>query len=306
MSNTQNEQVNTNTSFEENYIDENIIADKSSKTKEFIKKFMKRKTAVAAFAVMVFLLIIAIIGPSLAPYDPAAYDYDNMLAGPSAKHLFGTDQFGRDIFSRILAGAPLTLGVSLSSVIVGAALGTVLGLLAGYYGGWIEMLVMRGADVLFSFPDILLAIAIVAILGPGIVNVFIAVAVFTVPSFARIMRSATLSVKNALYVEVARSLGCKDGRILFKHIFPGTIQSLIVNFTMRIGSAIMAASSLSFLGFGANVTDPEWGAMLSQSRSYLSTAPHMVYFPGLVIFVTVLAFNLFGDGLRDTLDPKIK
>ena len=168
------------------------------------------------------------------------------------------------------------------------------------------MLVMRGADVLFSFPDILLAIAIVALLGPGIVNVFIAVAVFTVPSFARIMRSATLAVKGSLYVEVARSLGCKDGRILFVHIFPGTLQSLIVNFTMRIGSAIMAASSLSFLGFGANISDPEWGAMLSQGRSYLSTAPHMVYLPGLVIFVTVLAFNLFGDGLRDTLDPKIK
>ncbi len=306
MSNTQNEQAKVNASFEENYIDENIMAQKESKFMMYVKKFMKRKTAVAAFIVMCFLLLIAIVGPYIAPYGPDAYDYDNMLAGPSAKHWFGTDNFGRDIFSRILAGAPLTLGVSLSSVIVGAAIGTVLGLLAGYYGGWIEMLVMRGADVLFSFPDILLAIAIVAILGPGIFNVFIAVAVFTVPSFARIMRSATLQVKGSLYVEVARSLGCKDGRILFKHIFPGTIQSLIVNFTMRIGSAIMAASSLSFLGFGANVTDPEWGAMLSQSRSYLSTAPHMVYYPGLVIFVTVLAFNLFGDGLRDTLDPKIK
>ena len=304
MPNTQNEQVNTNASFEENYIDENV-AVKTNKTKEFIKKFLKRKTAVAAFIVMCFLLLIAIIGPQLAPYAPNAYDYNNILAGPSAAHLFGTDQFGQDIFSRILAGAPLTLGVSLSSVIVGAAIGTVLGLLAGYYGGWIEMLVMRGADVL-SFPDILLAIAIVAILGPGILNVFIAVAVFTVPSFARMMRSATLAVKGSLYVEVAQSLGCKDGRILFVHIFPGTIQTLIVNFTMRIGSAIMAASSLSFLGFGANVTDPEWGAMLSQSRSYLSTAPHMVYFPALVIFITVLAFNLFGDGLRDTLDPKIK
>jgi glutathione transport system permease protein len=293
-------------SFEENYIDENILADSSSKVKEFIKKFMKRKTAVAAFIIMVFLLIIAIIGPSLAPYDPGAFDYDNILSGPSAKHWFGTDHFGQDIFSRILAGAPQTLGVALSSVIVGAALGTVLGLLAGYYGGWIEMLVMRGADVLFSFPDILLAIAIVVLLGPGIINVFIAVAVFTVPSFARMMRSATLAVKSSLYVEVARSLGCKDGRILFIHIFPGTIQTLIVNFTMRIGSAIMAASSLSFLGFGADVTSPEWGAMLSQSRSYLNTAPHMVYFPALVIFITVLAFNLFGDGLRDTLDPKIK
>ena len=306
MSTNQNERVENQAVFEENYIDENIIADKSSKTREFIKKFLKRKTAVAAFAVMVFLLIIAIIGPSLAPYDPSAYDYDNILAPPSAERWFGTDQFGQDIFSRILAGAPLTLGVSLSSVVVGAVLGTILGLLAGYYGGWIEMLVMRGADVLFSFPDILLAIAIVALLGPGIINVFIAVAVFTVPSFARMMRSATLAVKGSLYVEVSRSLGCKDGRILFLHIFPGTIQSLIVNFTMRIGSAIMAASSLSFLGFGANVTDPEWGAMLSMSRSYLSTAPHMVYLPGLVIFVTVLAFNLFGDGLRDTLDPKIK
>ena len=306
MSNTQNEQAKINTSFEENYIDENIKVSTDGKVKAFIKKFMKRKTAVVAFIVMVLLLILAIVGPYIAPYPAEAYDYDNILAGPSAKHLFGTDQFGRDILSRIMAGAPLTLGVALSSVIVGAALGTVLGLFAGYYGGWIEMLVMRGADVLFSFPDILLAIAIVACLGPGIVNVFIAVAVFTVPSFARIMRSATLAVKGSLYVEVARSLGCKDGRILFKHIFPGTIQSLIVNFTMRIGSAIMAASSLSFLGFGANVTDPEWGAMLSQGRSYLSTAPHMVYLPGLVIFVTVLAFNLFGDGLRDTLDPKIK
>ncbi len=306
MSNTQNEQAKVNTSFEENYIDENIKVSADGKVKAFIKKFSKRKTALIAFFVMVLLLILAVVGPYIAPYSADAYDYDNILSGPTAKHLFGTDQFGRDILSRIMAGAPLTLGVSLSSVIVGAAIGTVLGLFAGYYGGWIEMLVMRGADVLFSFPDILLAIAIVACLGPGIVNVFIAVAVFTVPSFARIMRSATLAVKGSLYVEVARSLGCKDGRILFKHIFPGTIQSLIVNFTMRIGSAIMAASSLSFLGFGANVTDPEWGAMLSQGRSYLSTAPHMVYLPGLVIFVTVLAFNLFGDGLRDTLDPKIK
>ncbi|MDO4339369.1 MAG: ABC transporter permease subunit [Eubacteriales bacterium] len=306
MSNTPNEQANNNLNFEENYIDENISAAKSSRTKEFIKKFMKRKTAVAGFIVIVLLVFIAIFGEQLAPYDPAAYDYDNMLAGPSSAHWFGTDHYGRDILSRLLAGTRLTLGVSLSSVIVGAAIGTVLGLLAGYYGGVIDMLVMRGADVLFSFPDILLAIAIVAILGPGIINVFIAVMVFTVPSFARIMRSATLSVKGSLYVEVAQSLGCKDGRLLFVHIFPGTIQSLIVNFTMRIGSAIMAASSLSFLGFGANVTEPEWGAMLSQSRSYLNTAPHMVYLPGLVIFVTVLAFNLFGDGLRDTLDPKIK
>lgn len=298
--------VEADTSFEESYIDENIQAQRVSKSRAFLKKFMKRKTAVVAAVVLLLILLIAVIGPQIAPYPPDAFDYNNLLATPSSEHIFGTDHFGRDIFSRIMAGAPLTIGVALSSVIVGSVIGTILGLLAGYYGGWIERLVMRGADVLFSFPDILLAIAIVALLGPGIMNVFIAVAVFTVPSFARIMRSATLAVKGSLYVEVAQSLGCTDNRILFKHIFPGTIQSMIINFTMRIGSAIMAASSLSFLGFGANVTDPEWGAMLSQGRTYLSTAPHMVYFPGLVIFVTVLAFNLFGDGLRDTLDPKLK
>lgn len=306
MADIREKEQQQNTDFEKNYIDENIKADQDSKAKAFIKKFMKRKTAVLGLIVIVVLVIIAIIGPYITPYDYTAYDYMNTLAGPSPEHLFGTDQYGRDILSRMLVGTRLTLGVSLSAVVIGAALGTVLGLLAGYYGSVIEMLVMRGSDVLFSFPDILLAIAIVAILGPGIINVLIAVMVFTIPSFARIMRSATLAVKGSLYVEVAQSLGCKDSRLLFVHIFPGTIQSLIVNFTMRIGSAIMAAASLSFLGFGANVSEPEWGAMLSQGRNYIGIASHMVYFPGLIIFITVLAFNLFGDGLRDTLDPKIK
>ena len=306
MADIREKEQQQNTDFEKNYIDENIKADQDSKAKAFIKKFMKRKTAVLGLIVIVVLVIIAIIGPYITPYDYTAYDYMNTLAGPSPEHLFGTDQYGRDILSRMLVGTRLTLGVSLSAVVIGAALGTVLGLLAGDYGGVIEMLVMRGSDVLFSFPDILLAIAIVAILGPGIINVLIAVMVFTIPSFARIMRSATLAVKGSLYVEVAQSLGCKDSRLLFVHIFPGTIQSLIVNFTMRIGSAIMAAASLSFLGFGANVSEPEWGAMLSQGRNYIGIASHMVYFPGLIIFITVLAFNLFGDGLRDTLDPKIK
>ena len=306
MADIREKEQQQNTDFEKNYIDENIKADQDSKAKAFIKNLMKRKTAVLGLIVIVVLVIIAIIGPYITPYDYTAYDYMNTLAGPSPEHLFGTDQYGRDILSRMLVGTRLTLGVSLSAVVIGAALGTVLGLLAGYYGGVIEMLVMRGSDVLFSFPDILLAIAIVAILGPGIINVLIAVMVFTIPSFARIMRSATLAVKGSLYVEVAQSLGCKDSRLLFVHIFPGTIQSLIVNFTMRIGSAIMAAASLSFLGFGANVSEPEWGAMLSQGRNYIGIASHMVYFPGLIIFITVLAFNLFGDGLRDTLDPKIK
>ena len=208
MADIREKEQQQNTDFEKNYIDENIKADQDSKAKAFIKKFMKRKTAVLGLIVIVVLVIIAIIGPYITPYDYTAYDYMNTLAGPSPEHLFGTDQYGRDILSRMLVGTRLTLGVSLSAVVIGAALGTVLGLLAGYYGGVIEMLVMRGSDVLFSFPDILLAIAIVAILGPGIINVLIAVMVFTIPSFARIMRSATLAVKGSLYVEVAQSLGC--------------------------------------------------------------------------------------------------
>ena len=287
------------------FMDDPVLQNRS-RTREFFKKFFQRKTAVVAGCFILFLVIIAIIGPSIAPYDPAAYDYSAIRSGPSAQHLMGTDEFGRDVFSRLLAGARLSLGSALAAVIVGAALGTILGILAGYYGGILEALVMRSSDVLFAMPDILLCIAIVAIIGPGLINVIIAVTVFTIPSFARIMRSATLSVKGSLYVEVARSLGCPDRRILIKHIFRGTVQSMIVNFTMRIGSAILAASSLSFLGFGADVSAPEWGAMLSSGRNYIGVADHLILFPGLLIFLTVLAFNLFGDGLRDTLDPKVK
>ncbi len=291
---------------EKEFVAEDILPKPQSKVKQFLKKFLKRKTAVGAFAFILLLAVIVIFAPHVVPYDATAADYNNLLKAPSSSHVWGTDEFGRDVFSRLMVGARLSLSVALGSVAIGTALGIVLGLLAGFYGGWIEALVMRGSDILFSFPDILLAIAIVAVLGTGVINVVIAVAVFTVPSFARIMRSATLTVKEALYVEAARSIGCTNGRILWVHIFPGTIQSMIVNFTMRIGTAILAAASLSFLGFGANVTEPDWGAMLSQGRNYMSTAPHMVLFPGILIFLTVLAFNLLGDGLRDTLDPKMK
>ncbi len=281
------------------------LPTQKSRRKEFVQKFMKRKTAVISLIFIVLLLLAAIFGSYMAPYDVDQADYNNLLQGPSAQHIWGTDEFGRDIFSRLLVGTRLSLASALSATIAGTVLGIVLGLIAGYYGGWIDSLIMRACDVLFSFPDILLAIAIVAVLGPGITNVIIAVAVFTVPSFARIIRGATITVKESLYVEVARSIGCKNWRILWVHVFPGTVQSVIVNFTMRVGTAILAASSLSFLGFGANVTQPDWGAMLSQGRNYLNTAPHIVLFPGILIFVTVLAFNLLGDGLRDTLDPRM-
>lgn len=276
-----------------------------SPVKQFIKKFMRRKTAVAGFIFIVFILILAVIGPSITPYDPNAYDYSAILAGPSPTHIWGTDEFGRDVFSRIVAGTQLSLGTALTASILGTAGGVVLGLIAGFFGGIVDSIIMRICDVMFAFPSILLAIAIVAIIGPGITNIMIGLAVFTVPSFARIIRGAVLEVRGELYVEVAQSIGCSPLRTMFVHIFPGTMQALIVNFTMNVGGSILSASSLSFLGFGASVTQAEWGAILSQGRNYLAIAPHLVLFPGLVIFLTVLAFNLFGDGLRDTLDPKL-
>ena len=274
-------------------------------TLQFIRKFLRRKTAVIGLLFIIFILIIAVIGPSITPYDPNAYDYSAILAGPSAAHIWGTDEFGRDVFSRIVAGTQLSLGTALTASVIGTVIGVVLGLIAGFFGGLVDSFIMRVCDVMFAFPGILLAIAVVAIIGPGITNVMIGVAVFTVPSFARIIRGAVLEVRGELYVEVAESIGCSPMRTMFVHIFPGTMQALIVNFTMNVGGAILSASSLSFLGFGASVTQAEWGAILSQGRNYLATAPHLVLFPGLVIFLTVLAFNLFGDGLRDTLDPKL-
>ncbi|GKV69330.1 glutathione ABC transporter permease GsiD [Sporosarcina sp. NCCP-2716] len=273
---------------------------------EFWRKFKKQKLAFVSFFFVVFLILMAFIGPFITPYDITEPDYENVLSGPSAKHWAGTDAYGRDIFSRVLAGTQISLYVGLTSVLLGAIGGTFLGIVAGYYGKRIDSLIMRMCDVLLAFPGILLAIGIIAILGPGLGNVIIAVAIFSVPMFARIVRSSTLAVKSTLYIEATKSIGTRPKRIIWKHIFPGTVSSIIVYFTMRIGSAILTAASLSFLGLGAQPPSPEWGAMLSGGRDYLNIAPHVTIFPGIAIFVTVLAFNLLGDGLRDALDPKIK
>ncbi|SHJ61270.1 ABC transporter permease subunit [Paramaledivibacter caminithermalis] len=272
---------------------------------EFWRKFKKQKTAIVAALFICLFFITAIIGPYIVPYDVAEPDYDHILEGPSSKHWFGTDAYGRDIFSRVIVGARISLAVGLSSVLVGAILGSILGLISGYYGGWIDNVIMRIADVLFAFPGIILAIGIIAILGPGLYNVVFAVAIFSTPMFARIVRGSTLAIKETVYVEAAKSIGTKDKRIMFKHILPGTFSGIIVYFTMRIGTSILTASSLSFLGMGAQPPTPEWGAMLSSGRDYLGVASHITFFPGMAIFVTVLAFNLLGDGLRDALDPKI-
>ena len=272
----------------------------------FWQKFKKQKSAMVAGIFIFFLILAAIFAPFIAPYDPYAIDYGNAMMPPSPQHWAGTDIYGRDILSRIIYGARISLTVGISSVTIGAIVGVSLGLISGFFGGFLDEIIMRSADVLFAFPGILLAIAVVAILGPGLVNVVAAVAIFSIPTFARIVRSNTLSLKESLYIRAARSMGASNKRIMFVHIMPGTLSGAIVYFTMRIGTSILTASSLSFLGLGAQPPTPEWGAMLAESRDYIGVADHLTIFPGIAIFLTVLAFNIFGDGLRAAFDPKLR
>ena len=274
---------------------------------EFWRKFKRQHVALVAGGFVLLLVLAAALAPWLVPFDAENFfDYDALNSPPTATHWFGVDSLGRDIFSRILMGARISLAAGFISVAVGAVIGTALGLLAGYYEGWWDRIVMRISDVLFAFPGILLAIGIVAILGNGMVNVIFAVAIFSIPAFARLVRGNTLSLKHLTYIEAVRSIGASDWTIITRHIFPGTISSVVVYFTMRIGTSIITAASLSFLGLGAQPPMPEWGAMLNEARADMMTAPHMALFPSMAIFLTVLAFNLLGDGLRDALDPKLE
>lgn len=277
-----------------------------SPLREFWKRLLRQKLAMAAAFVLALLVISAVFAPWIAPYDPTAADYEYILAPPSAAHWAGTDAFGRDILSRIIFGGRISLAVGFLSVTIGGIVGIGLGLIAGFYGRWLDSLIMRMSDVLLAFPGILLAIGVIAILGPGIDNVIYAVAVFSVPVFARLVRGSTLALKNAPYVDAARATGVKSRWLMLRHILPGTLPSVIVYFSMRIGTSILTAAALSFIGLGAQPPSPEWGAMLADGRSFLGVASHVTLYPGLAIFVTVLAFNLLGDGLRDALDPKLK
>jgi len=273
---------------------------------EFWRKFRKHKVGMAALVFVALLVLVALLAPWLVPYDPENFfDYDMINTGPSAAHWFGVDPLGRDIFSRILAGTRISLAAGFLSVLLGGLVGTALGLLAGYYEGWWDRITMRISDVLFAFPGILLALGVVAILGSSMTNVVVAVSVFSVPAFARLVRGNTLALKHLTYIEATRSIGASDWTIIVRHILPGTISSIVVYFTMRVGTSIITAASLSFLGMGAQPPTPEWGAMLNEARADMINAPHVALFPSLAIFLTVLAFNLLGDGLRDALDPKI-
>ncbi|WP_404448819.1 ABC transporter permease [Sutcliffiella horikoshii] len=279
---------------------------KSVRWKTFYKKLAKNKAAMAGAFIIIFVILMGIFAPLLATHDPDTTNVMNKLKPPSAENYLGTDDLGRDIFSRLLFGARISLGIGFVSTILGAIVGVTLGIVSGYYGRWIDSLIMRICDVLLAFPGILLALAIVSVLGASTQNVIIAVAFYAVPSFARIVRGSTLSVRKLEYIDAIKAMGAKDFRIIFKHILPNIMSPIIVQATLYIASAIITASALSFLGMGTRPPTAEWGAMLSQGRSYIAQAPHITLFPGLVILLVVIGFNLMGDGLRDALDPKAK
>lgn len=274
--------------------------------KAFWKRLSKNKAAVVGGFFILLFIVVSLIGPFFTTKDPTEVMMMNKLQPPSAEFWFGTDNFGRDIFTRIIHGMSLTLKVGFLSVAIGGSIGVVFGIVSGYYGGKIDTIIMRVMDVLLAFPGILLALAIVSVLGGSLQNVIIAVAIFSVPAFARIVRSSTLSVRQLEYIDAVRALGATDFRIIFKHILPNVVSPIIVQATLRIATAVLTASGLSFLGLGAQPPEPEWGAMLNDGRTYMKTAPHLMLFPGMMIAIVVLAFNIFGDGLRDALDPKMK
>lgn len=273
--------------------------------KAFWKRLKKNKAAVVGGFFIVLFIVVSLIGPFFTSMDPNKVVILDKLQPPSSEHWFGTDNFGRDIFTRIIHGMALTLKVGFLSVAIGGSIGTVLGIVSGYYGGKVDTIIMRLMDILLAFPGILLALAIVSVLGGSLTNVIIAVAVFSVPAFARIVRGSTLSVRKLEYIDAVRALGASDFRIIFKHILPNIMSPIIVQATLRIATAVLTASGLSFLGLGAQPPAPEWGAMLNDGRTYITTAPHIILFPGIMIILVVLAFNIFGDGLRDALDPKM-
>ena len=269
-------------------------------------RLLRNPVAMAGGAVSILLILVAFAAPYIAPYDPVHQDLANSLAGPSMAHLAGTDVHGRDIFSRIIYGTRISLRIGFLGMLLGCVAGVILGLVAGYYGGWWDTVIMRLMDVQMAFPGLLVAICIIAIIGPGLENVILAVGIFSVPLFARVTRGQILSLKEQEFIVAARMMGAQDGRIMLSHLLPNAVAPLLVLCTLRIATAILTAASLSFLGLGAQPPIPEWGAMLSDGRAYLSIAPHVATTPGLAILITVLAFNLLGDGLRDALDPRLK
>ncbi len=294
----------------------------SSLWRDTFKHLFRNRNAVIGMTLIGFLIFVAIFASLIANWDPllpmigqpghtgrlpASPPCIHLLGCPAEQpqHFMGLDLNARDIFSRLVFGSRVSLVVGFSSVIFAISVGSFFGLIAGYAGGWIDNVIMRLMDVLLAFPSLLLAIAIVTVLGPGLQNALLAIAIVSIPAYARLARASVLSVKENEYVTATRALGATPMRILFVHIFPNSLTPLIVQGTLGIGTAVLDAAALSFLGLGAQPPTPEWGAMLSEARNYVFTAPHMVFFPGFAIMLTVLGFNLLGDGMRDALDPRL-
>jgi peptide/nickel transport system permease protein len=270
------------------------------------RRLLKNQLAVIGMIMLLLLVLVAILADYLAPYPYYLQDYDHMLEGPSRAHPMGTDNFGRDILSRVIYGSRISLRIGFISLVFGALLGSVLGAIAGFFSGYSDTLIMRFIDILMAIPGTVLAIAIATTLGPGLTNAMIAVSVNSIPRFARVVRASTLQVKDQEYIEAARAIGASSFRIIRKYVFPNVLAPIIVQATLGVGTAIIMAAALSFIGLGIQPPTPEWGSMLSAGRGFIRDYPHIVIFPGLAIMLTVLALNLFGDGLRDALDPKLK
>jgi peptide/nickel transport system permease protein len=282
-----------------------------SQRRDILRRLLKHPGGVAGALVTVMFFAIALSAPWLSPFDPLAQDLDRRLQGPSRAHLLGTDDFGRDILSRVMYGARISLTIGFMSVGIAMTGGLILGLIAGFYTrgrpGWlIETVIMRTSDILLAFPAVLLAIAIVTAFGPGLRNAMLAIAIIYLPRFIRIVRASILVEKEQTYIEAGQALGVSNRRLLLRHLLPNVMSPVIVQATLALAEAIIEAAALSFLGLGATPPTPEWGAMLSEGRSYLRLAPWVTFFPGMAIFLIVVSFNLLGDGLRDALDPRLR
>lgn len=287
---------------------ENKKAKKRSMTMEVCQRLARNKMAMLGLAILVVLVLCAVFADVIADYETkvVAQNIANRLKGPSAEHWFGTDEFGRDIFARIIHGSRVSLVVGLISVSVSLILGGILGAFAGFYGGRIDNVIMRVMDIFLAVPSTLLAMTIVAALGSSLVNVMLAIGVSGIPTYARIVRAAVMSVKDQEFVEASRAIGATNVTTIFREIIPNCLAPIIVQATLSVAGAILSTASLSFIGLGVQPPDPEWGAMLSGGRNFLRDAVHLTLFPGLAIVITILALNLLGDGLRDALDPRLK
>jgi len=277
-----------------------------SALQRFLQRFLKQRLALGALAFLVALTLAAVLAPWVAPYDPLQQDLDHVLEGPSAEHWFGTDELGRDVLSRTLFAARVSLLAATQAVVIALLIGVPPGLIAGLSGGRVDGLIMRATDALMSFPPLILAVALIAVLGPSLTNAMLAVGVLLSPTFLRLMRATTMAVAQETYVEAARSIGCTQGWIIRKHVLPNVVSPLFVQISVFAGVAMLAEAGLSFLGLGAQPPDASWGAMVGRGFRYISHAPSLIVFPGLAIAVTVLALYVLGDGLRDALGREVR